>query len=403
VFGLFKKDPTKDEFAKRVLKRIADAGGPTDWVYDPVAFTIKRNSSSGFLHNTYESFLQAKGPQRERILDNFVAAFTKQTEPPPTFDEVRPKLFAAVRERALLAAVDGPGWGMEKAADSRKRPARVPISDWFARALVIDHPSHVAIVNEEQLVSWNVTFDEAFATGLSNLKDCTVAKFRQEGGYFVGTWSDDYDSSRILLADIFNDLPLKGDPVVCLPNRVTLMVTGADDPEAIRAMLIKAEEIVRTLARRQNPGPLIIRNGAISDYDVPAASPIYRDIQRARRIAALSYYEEQNRNLEQFYKKIGKDLFIASYTLSDRDGRYLSLGVWSRGIPTLLPLSDEIAFYDDTLPEAERIVARLPWSLVQAAFGDLMLDTKMFPIRYYVSGFPEAAQLRVERERLSGK
>jgi hypothetical protein len=62
-------------------------------------------------------------------------------------------------------------------------------------------------------------------------------------------------------------------------------------------------------------------------------------------------------------------------------------------VPSLLPVADVVVFFDPNRPEPERIVAQAPWSRVQAVVGDLMLDTKMFPVRQYVSKFPTPEQL----------
>jgi hypothetical protein len=45
------------------------------------------------------------------------------------------------------------------------------------------------------------------------------------------------------------------DPVVVLPNRLTLLVAGSNDESGIQAMLIKAEEIMRAEMKPQNPSP----------------------------------------------------------------------------------------------------------------------------------------------------
>ena len=55
----------------------------------------------------------------------------------------------------------------------------------------------------------------------------------------------------------------------------------------------------------------------------------------------------------------------------------------------ILPKTDLVMFYDPDKPEEQRLAASGKWERVQAVMGDLMLDTKMFPPRFYVSRFPE--------------
>lgn len=44
------------------------------------------------------------------------------------------------------------------------------------------------------------------------------------------------------------------------------------------------------------------------------------------------------------------------------------------------------------------VVAKVPWQHVRAVVAGLMLDTEMFPVRYFVSEFPSPEQFqRMER------
>lgn len=384
------------KFAQRVMRAIAAAGGPDDFEYDAGAFTLKRPDAVAQLRNTYEAIDQAKGDLKERIFANFIAGYTSLAQADAlTFDTVKDKLVAVVRERIVFALMDARAGDFRQPGDPEVGTANEPWTDWFATALVIDFPTHVMLVTRSHLKEWGVTFDEAFALGLGKLRESTVPKFREEDGVWVGMWNDDFDSSRILIAGIFDDLPLKGEPVVCLPNRLTLLVAGSDDPKAVKAMLERAENVARNVAKPQNPAPLLVRDGRISDYNVESSSPIFNEIQRARRLAALLNYQEQQADLEQRYKQTGKACFIAKYTLSQTPaGDYCATAVWSKGVPTLLPKTDVVMFFDENQPEPKRFLARAKWSDVQEIVGDLMLDTKLFPPRFYVSKFPSDEQLK---------
>ncbi|MES2692692.1 MAG: hypothetical protein V4773_04410 [Verrucomicrobiota bacterium] len=378
------------------MRAIAEAGGPADFVYDPENFLLRRPETFANLGNTYQAYQAARGELRERVLHNFAAAFSSSSSDIPTnFDEVRDKLVAVVREQFFLNVTRGGQiWQLPAPTDTKSHAVSEPLTRWFAKALVIDFPTHVMVVNESHLKDWGVTFDEAFALGLERLKDATMPKFRHEGGVYAGTWNDDFDSSRVLIPSLFDDLPLKGDPVVCLPNRLTLLVAGSDEPEAIKAMLQQAEEIVRTVAKPQNPAPLVIRDGYVFDYEVEPDSPVFQAVQRARGVAALAVYDEQKANLERIYKENGKDLYVAEFILGqDKDGKYTSHAVWSKGVRMLLPRADVVMFFDEEKAEPERVLAHVPWSRVEAVMGEAMLDTKMFPERYFVSDFPSEEQL----------
>jgi hypothetical protein len=159
-------------------------------------------------------------------------------------------------------------------------------------------------------------------------------------------------------------------------------------------MLKHAEEIVRTKPRPMNPAPLILKDGEVADFSVRENSPIFNEVERAKKISALFYYQQQTQNLMKLYEQKGKDLFVAKYTLNQREtGGYESYCAWSKTVPTLLPKTDLIAFFDPTKPESQRSLGLAKWDEVMRIAGDLFLDTQMFPDRFYVSKFPTDEQL----------
>ena len=394
MFGLFGK-PSKDRFAKMVLAEARRAGVKTAFEFDAAEFVLKYGDGRLYLGNAYDDYCQAKdGGHKRRLISNIVATLSiPKDEHEATFEEVRDRLFPGTRERALFSFTE-----LERQISGNSDVLPVisePISDWFARVLIIDHPQTVSYVSEKQFANWGLSRDEAFETGLGNLKACTTPAFKQDDtGYFTGQWNDDYDSSRLLVDGLFDDLPIDGDPVVVIPNRLTLMVAGSGHTGAIKAMLARAEEIVRTVSRAQNCAPLVIRDGNVCDFHVPVDSPVFNEVSRARGLAALFYYDQQQTLLASLHTKTGKDIHVAKYSFNKLpDGSYRSYSVWSKGVATLLPKTDTVTLYDPEKPEKERVIGSFGWDELSATAGDLMLDTEMFPARYYVSGFPNTAQL----------
>jgi hypothetical protein len=86
-----------------------------------------------------------------------------------------------------------------------------------------------------------------------------------------------------LIPEIFDALPLDGAPVVCLPNRNSLLVTGSENQDGIKAMLKHAEQVVQARSRPMNPAPLILEDGEVADFSVSENSPIFRDVERAKK------------------------------------------------------------------------------------------------------------------------
>ena len=56
---------------------------------------------------------------------------------------------------------------------------------------------------------------------------------------------DCYDASRLLLLDTIRQFRVKGDYIAMVPNRDTLIVTGAEDADGLKAMVGLAKDAVQ--------------------------------------------------------------------------------------------------------------------------------------------------------------
>jgi hypothetical protein len=392
MFNPFKKKPFKiDDFAKLIMTEAKKAGIAESLQYDPDRFVLTRGSQRTYLGNLFDDYCQADAEQKKRILGNALALLRDRKQD-VSFEQAKSKVVVAVRERALFSFTTL--WWQLEGENAEPKIAFEPISAWFARCLVLDFPEYVSMVSPENLKAWDISFDQLYEIGLARLTEGTVPKFEKQEGFHIGGWHDDYDCSRILIPELFDPLDLEGDPVVCLPNRNLLLVTGSQNPDAIQAMLRHAEEVVRTKSRPMNPAPLILKDGEVADFSVSENSPIYNDVERAKKLSALIYYQQQTEALTKLYAEKGKDFFVAKYTLNQTEtGGYESYSVWSKTVPSLLPKTDLIAFFDPAKPESQRTLGLARWEEVMRIAGDLFLDTQMFPARFYVSKFLTEEQL----------
>jgi hypothetical protein len=111
-------------------------------------------------------------------------------------------------------------------------------------------------------------------------------------------------------------------------------------------------------------------------------------VERAKKLSALIYYQQQTEALTKLYAEKGKEFFVAKYTLNQTEtGGYESYSVWSKTVPALLPKTDLIAFFDPAKPESQRTLGLARWEDVMRIAGNLLLDAQMFPARFYVSKF----------------
>lgn len=379
-------NPSREQFAQLVLDRLKQTQRRADFVYDAQRFELRLGEAVSFLGGVFDDYCAKQGADRERVLNNFVSAFSQSADNTlPSFDEAESNLVAVVRERMLFEETK-----IIQFRDGKPPPKSLfyePLTDWFVRALVIDAPGHMTIVAETHLERWRQPTSELFAAGLTRLRESAPPKFTEKNGVFCSAWNDDYDASRVLLPELFASLGFRGAPVLALPHRLTLLAADSDDPDAVKRLLATAEQICGKEARAMNPAPLIWSNGRLKDYSVPPSSPVYREIERARKIAALVYYEGQRQLLERIYKEQNKDVHVSALKLYD-EGRYVTRAFWGHGVKSLLPVADEIALMDLRRPEGQRLVALLPWDKLIQLAGDKMLDAGLFPKRYFVEEFP---------------
>lgn len=383
MFGLF-GNPSRSKFAKIVMDAARKAGFSKDLAFDEADFSIQHGSGRLFLGNFYDEYCAADRARKKMLLSN-VSAVMAESDALVSREEALEQVVVVVREKAMFSFLK-----LRQQIQGGKSASVVmePLTDWFVRTLVIDAPSSMRVVMETDLKEWGVSAEELFEIGFERLKDCSTPKFVQENGYFVGNWDDDYDSSRVLLEDLFEDLAINGAPVMCIPNRRMLLVADSANAGGVRAMLSKAEEIVQSNPRPQNPGPLTFQDGEVVDFEVPPDSDLFDAVRRARGLCGMIYYAEQKELLDALHENTGKDIYVGKFTLTQReDGSHMSYCIWSRNVPSLLPKTDVILFNDPT-PDGEARTVAVKWEEAAKGVGDLMLDAEMFPPRFYVSKFP---------------
>ena len=369
------------------------ARGVAGCVYEPEGYRIRKGDRVAFLDNAFAEYCHASASHRPNILANTIALLTEpQNEADAPFGQIRDRLICVVRDRAYfsLSELDMQIHGRGTLA----APLCEPLTDWYIRTLVIDAPTQMMLVNDSMVAPWGHSTDELFAIGLENLRRASEPDFEEDARVFRGRWNDDYDASRVLAPAVFESLHLDGDPVVAIPNRRNLLVAGSNDIDALRRMLEQAEHLVRTEPRPQNPSPLLVRPDGVSDFHPDPTSPVFHEVQRAQRLSALLYYQEQAEKLGRLHASQGKSIHVSPYTLMKHDGGlYCSYAEWHKGANGLVPVADEIRFIDPSQPEGKRCVAQVPWPRVAKLVPDLLLDANLFPVLHYTCGFPSDAQL----------
>ena len=396
IFDFISGKPSKEKFVKQALTAFRQAGAQGDLVYDEAEFSVKLKSLDGSefvgnFHNIYIDYCNAKASEREENLLKYAKGMVQvQTTLPATYEVGKKKLLPLLRcvyEDIALGLMTE-----QTAGNTSPQTVSQPFAADIATQIGFDGEFTIMRISPSALADWGVSFEDALAQAVENLRDMTTDKWHQiTPGAFVGAWSDHYDTSRALLTDCLYRLALNGDPVIIMPTRETLLVTGARDlvgQAAIVAAAIAAqEEFPRHLSMQ------MLR------YDGKHWQEFMPDGQagaqlKLEQLRALSGdYQQQKDMLERKLERTGEDVFVASFTCMQKnpESPVVSYAAWSEDVDSLLPKVDRLMLIKIGQGGGANQTASIPWDVAMAELGACVEKTQHQPPRYRTKVFPHAA------------
>ena len=387
---------SKDSFAETMMDAIKTAGETTGIRYESDEFRIVTEEMSHILNlgNAYHEFCSASVEKRDNVIRRFVRTwFSHYKDVPKDFEDASPDLLPAIRNRSYfeLTTLDLRVQGM----NISPFPMRI-IGEHFAAGLVYDLPEAIHLIQPTTLTEWNVTFAHVFEIALKNLADISQNDLDElTPGVWASPWNDNHDASRLLLPNLIRHHKVQGDPVVMVPNRDTLLLTGSEDIDGLSAVLSMTEEALES-PRPFNGIALRLKGEEWVPFLPSPDHPDFGEFQLMWVRAFAQDYDEQKGLLEALYEKASDDVFIAGYTgmQNKETGSIWSYCVWSKDVDTMLPKADLVNFFvqKDEDDDGE-IVATAEWDRVVEVAGELMVPQGMYPERYRVAGFPTDEQL----------
>ena len=403
------KPLSRDDFARAALQAAEAAGlGPMN--YDPDAFALKAQDARIVIHlgNAYAEYRAAKPWKRGPILAAFVRQFQGLTQAgEPSAEQARAALRPRIREHTFFETlrlrdrVDG--------TRSPNIPFRVIAGGHLTLEVVLDRPDTIRSVSSEELAEWGLTFEGALSLGNANLLALGAGRFRSpRPGLFVSAWEDAYDASRLHLDEVIGGLSVAGRPVAMIPNRDTLIVTGADDAAGLTAMARLAEDALKQ--PRPMTGCAFRLDGGWVPFLPGEGHPAYMPLHRLALQTLAGDYEDQKALLDALHKKEGLDVFVASLMLIQEDkgkedkGKEAggkrgtdkavsSVATWTEGVEALLPRADRLVFLRPRAGGEPDILGMAEWGRVEEVLGDLLEPQGLYPERYQVQSFPTAEQV----------
>jgi hypothetical protein len=178
-----------------------------------------------------------------------------------------------------------------------------------------------------------------------------------------------------------------------VPTRSTLLVASARDEAALAHLLTVAANALDVDDRWLSTSLHRLDDQTWHAFEPPPA------LHAAHRMLMLRnqshVYQSQKTVLERLFQAQGVDCFVASFKVwRHPDGTLASEATWTEGVEALLPVVEQINFVLHEGPH--RVIARLPWTTVQRAFGEYLETTSYLPTRVRVKGWPGTAEIQRE-------
>jgi hypothetical protein len=385
LFEFLRRDTNEDRFAKKVMRRLRNRGWQTAIQYDPRRFAIVLaggNGSTLLLGNAYRDWTRARGVEKSIQLDR-ATAFAFEPKTSDDFDEVAPRLLPAIRNRTDLENY----WRHPLFATDRTHNA--PVVKAFCDALVVgvavDMPDSIRLVGANQLTTWSRSLDEVLPIAMENLRARNPTRFhRTEHGFYLSSYGDFYDPSRLLLPHVFECLPLRGDPVAVALSWLGMAVAGSEDLQALQAMADFVDEHISKDTRPLSYLPLVLRDREWQPLD--CSGPNFAALDRLRVKQSLWDYGHQKTLLEGYFARKGRDVFVATLHALEHKDRIRTWAVWTGEAASLLPEADAIVVRWNG---SSHCVVR-DWGDIVEFCGPFRIEPGLYPRRYFVETGPGA-------------
>ncbi len=360
-------------FARLMIKRLADKGWPTPVTYQADTFSLKISDGQVlYLDNTYRDWLNADDAVAKQAAIDRMVDITLESRHQTTAEEDRANLMLGVRSRTYVENM----WLFTKVPPDYMDGAYKPFVADLAAVLIVDSEKAMAICTREKLAEWQAGFDDLVPIARDHLKRVPTRFEKTGSGIYVSSGSNDYDSSALLTPDVFTSLPLKGEPIVVPVLRNLLLVAGSEDAEALRQIGPLAEKLYDEDSRPLSVTPLILKDGVFAAVDTSnGAFPMLRRLAVRQ---PMQDYADLRLALEPHFAAQKRDTYIGKLEAIESDGSLYTWTTLVHDIASLIPKADAVIISqgDDTPPLVRR------WADLMAVCGDVATEPRVYPPLY---------------------
>jgi uncharacterized protein YtpQ (UPF0354 family) len=385
---------TRDKFAQLVIAKLKSYPQVIDVTYNEAEFSLKTtiagndNSTTSFLYNVHRQYSQAPVSQRTSIIPQWASILFQTFVNPTDFEAVKADLMPCVRGSAYYAMTEVEFYFAKqgrKEAKEHQAWGNIAYSDAFVY-LSISVPSGILHVNENLIAEWGIDREELHAIALENLKQKSANhQFSKVApGVYKATFNDGYDSSRILLPGVFDDLPLNGDPVAMIPCHDTLLVAGANDQRGLATMMkIAAKQIAEGHHEITAYAYRFLNGQAETYFDETLPQVLQRPMFDLVQKTLLSQAKTLQKHLPNVM--IGNLMQV-----QHGKDKIFTMAIWPENQDSALFQAQCICIQNKT-DEKSMLV---PWEVAQSYFGELLTKMDLTPPRYLTTGYPSIEVMR---------
>ncbi len=274
---MLKKLLERNEFVNALLEKMRLETQYSPPIYNEETLTINWNGYQFFLGNIYEDYSRLTTKEAAKSLETTFNRIKSLMENEgtrfPSFEKEISSLLPVIRSRSYV----------ESLQQDEKIPHRL-LNEYIAVVISIDTESSIVIPKENWFEENDLDFDKAFNYAIQNLEAINEAEFEEIfDGVWRSPWKDGYDPSRILCGIyITKNLNIKGDPVIFIPHREVLIITGSEDIKGMDKAIEFCEEY-HNLNRSITSIPFTMHeredgNYSLDVFTVPEEHSLYKKI-----------------------------------------------------------------------------------------------------------------------------
>ena len=242
------------------------------------------------------------------------------------------------------------------------------------------------LLTQEQTARWGVSADRVVRSAIRN-QSRSAFRLKRTGSLYRSPSDNPYAAAHFVFGERLSKLPIRGSPVVLLPTRDCLVVTGSEEIEGLIQMAaighVEIEESEFPVSGR----PLRWDGRVWKKFEPPEI--VRAAFAHLEQMYEVARYASQSTVLQMRYRDAADGTRIAEVRLFPDGSAFKKVAFWHSGSPILLPAADEVVLHNQESGAFQ--AAR--WNDVQRVLGERLVPMHM-PLRYRAERFPMLAEIK---------